>query len=219
MTYIHSFNHIIQYIYLLPFAVASLHILIACKLSGKNLPEVPSEHQTRTCFTASRRATKWATPHHNQLSHAAPYYQLSHTALIGRWGPRISWCCMGWMKCDLCSTFFANNCYRFGSGFRCAANTFVAKTDDFVKIGMLFNLFICYPSHIHHKIAGKYTENDPNQIRCHTHISAQPRSPLCAVFRIRRIRKFLDLPDPDSDPLVRGMGPDPGPDPSIIKKK
>ncbi len=33
-----------------------------------------------------------------------------------------------------------------------------------------------------------------------------------AVFRIRRIRKFLGLPDP----LVKGMDPDP--DPSIIKQ-
>jgi hypothetical protein len=32
-----------------------------------------------------------------------------------------------------------------------------------------------------------------------------------AVFRIRRVHKFLDLPDPD--PLVRGT------DPSIIKQK
>ncbi len=37
-----------------------------------------------------------------------------------------------------------------------------------------------------------------------------------AVFRIRHM--FLGLPDPDPDPLVRGMDPDPAldPDPSII---
>jgi hypothetical protein len=37
------------------------------------------------------------------------------------------------------------------------------------------------------------------------------------VFRICRIRKFLDLMDLDSDPLVRGMDPDP--DPAINKQK
>jgi hypothetical protein len=44
----------------------------------------------------------------------------------------------------------------------------------------------------------------------------------CSVFRIRihRINVFLGLPDPDPDPLVRGMDPDPAldPDPSIIMK-
>jgi hypothetical protein len=34
-------------------------------------------------------------------------------------------------------------------------------------------------------------------------------------IRIRRIRMFFDLLDPDPDPLVRGMDPDP----SIIKQK
>jgi hypothetical protein len=34
-------------------------------------------------------------------------------------------------------------------------------------------------------------------------------------IRVRRIRKFFGLPDPD--PLVRGTDPDPGP--SIIKQK
>jgi hypothetical protein len=40
-------------------------------------------------------------------------------------------------------------------------------------------------------------------------------------IRIRRIRMFLGLLDPDSDPLVRGMdlGMDPDPDPSITKQK
>jgi hypothetical protein len=41
----------------------------------------------------------------------------------------------------------------------------------------------------------------------------------CAVLRIRirRIRMFLGLLDPDPDPVVRGMNPDP--DPSIIYQK
>jgi hypothetical protein len=41
-------------------------------------------------------------------------------------------------------------------------------------------------------------------------------------IRIHRIHTFLGLLDPDPDPLVRGMDPDPDaaldPDPSIIKK-
>jgi hypothetical protein len=46
-----------------------------------------------------------------------------------------------------------------------------------------------------------------------------------AVLRIRihRIHMFLGLLDPDPDPLVRGMDPDPAldpdPDPSIIMQK
>jgi hypothetical protein len=42
-----------------------------------------------------------------------------------------------------------------------------------------------------------------------------------AVLRIRRIRMFLGLMDPDTYPLVRGTDPDldPNPDPSIIKQK
>jgi hypothetical protein len=35
-----------------------------------------------------------------------------------------------------------------------------------------------------------------------------------AVMGIRRIRMFLDLPDPEPDPLVRGTDPDP--DPSLL---
>ncbi len=46
--------------------------------------------------------------------------------------------------------------------------------------------------------------------------------PLVAVFRIR-IYVFFGLPNPDSDPLVRGMDPDPDPpldpDPYIIMQK
>jgi hypothetical protein len=41
-----------------------------------------------------------------------------------------------------------------------------------------------------------------------------------SVFRIHRIHVFFGLPDPDPDPLVRGMDPDPAldldPDSSII---
>ncbi len=33
------------------------------------------------------------------------------------------------------------------------------------------------------------------------------------------IHMFLGFPDPDPDPLVRGMDPDPAPDPSIIMLK
>ncbi len=39
-----------------------------------------------------------------------------------------------------------------------------------------------------------------------------------AVFRIRRIRKFLGLPDPDSF-LFYGSVPDMDPNPSIIQAK
>jgi hypothetical protein len=39
------------------------------------------------------------------------------------------------------------------------------------------------------------------------------------VLRIRRIRKFFGLPEPDLDPLVRGTGQVPDPDPNIIKQK
>ncbi len=42
-------------------------------------------------------------------------------------------------------------------------------------------------------------------------------------IRIHRIHMFLGLLDPDPDPLVRGMDPDPAldpnPDPSIIMQK
>ncbi len=36
-------------------------------------------------------------------------------------------------------------------------------------------------------------------------------------YAVFRIHMFLGLPDPDADPLVRGMDPDP--DPSIRKQK
>jgi hypothetical protein len=40
-------------------------------------------------------------------------------------------------------------------------------------------------------------------------------------FRIHRIHVFLGLLEPDPDPLVRGLDPDPNPDldPSNIKQK
>ncbi len=40
-----------------------------------------------------------------------------------------------------------------------------------------------------------------------------------SVLRIRRIRMFLGLLDPDPDPLVWGINPDPDTDHSIIKQK
>jgi hypothetical protein len=49
-------------------------------------------------------------------------------------------------------------------------------------------------------------------------LSFRPRSDLFPVLRIwSRIRMFLGLLDPD--PIVRGTGTDPSPDPSIIKQK
>jgi hypothetical protein len=59
---IHTFIHritFILYIYPSPFAGASLHFFIACELSGKNLPVVPSRESNSglpyskpTCFVA-----------------------------------------------------------------------------------------------------------------------------------------------------------------------
>ncbi len=48
-----------------------------------------------------------------------------------------------------------------------------------------------------------------NQVRMH---------PIKAVFgiQIRRIRMFWGLPDPDPNPLVRGMDPNPASHPSFI---
>jgi hypothetical protein len=44
--------------------------------------------------------------------------------------------------------------------------------------------------------------------------------PLVTVLQIQiRIRKFLSLPDSEPSPLVGGMDPTTGPDPSIIKQK
>jgi hypothetical protein len=52
-------------------------------------------------------------------------------------------------------------------------------------------------------------------------LPAQPEKPRPGLFlqvlRIRWIRTFLCLMDPDPDPLIRGM--DPNPDPSIITPK
>jgi hypothetical protein len=60
MTYIHSFNHI----HPSSFAEVSLHIFIAGKLSGKNLPVVPSRE--------SISGLPYSKPTRYQLSHAAP---------------------------------------------------------------------------------------------------------------------------------------------------
>ncbi len=86
MTYIHSFNHIHTiHIYPSPVAKVFLHLFIAGKLSGKTSLWCRAENRTQACLTASRRATNWATRHHNLatphhtephrtiLSHAAPY--------------------------------------------------------------------------------------------------------------------------------------------------
>ncbi len=65
ITYIHSFNHI-QYIYPSPFAVVFFHILIACKLRGKNLPGVPSWE--------SNSGLPYSMPTRYQLRYAAPFW-------------------------------------------------------------------------------------------------------------------------------------------------
>ncbi len=96
-TYIHSIT-IIQYIYPSPFTEVSLHLLIAWKLSRKNLPVVPSRESnsglpysmptrfqlSHTAPWISHATPCWATPHHTEprrtiteprrtmLSHAAP---------------------------------------------------------------------------------------------------------------------------------------------------
>ncbi len=73
LTYIHSFNH-----------SHSIHLSFAIRWGLSPFPHrlyaqwgntslwCRAENRTRACLTASRRATNWATPHH-QLSHAAPY--------------------------------------------------------------------------------------------------------------------------------------------------
>jgi hypothetical protein len=48
-----------------PFAEASLHLLIACKLSGKNLPVVASRE--------SISGLPYSEPTRYRLSHAAPF--------------------------------------------------------------------------------------------------------------------------------------------------
>jgi hypothetical protein len=53
-----------QYIHPSPFAEASLHILIACVLSGDNFPVVPSRE--------SNSGLPYSKPTRCQLSHAAP---------------------------------------------------------------------------------------------------------------------------------------------------
>jgi hypothetical protein len=69
----HFFNNIhtfiqSQYIHLSPFVEASLHILIACVLSGGNFPVGPSRE--------SNSGLPYSKPTRCQLSHAAPYFFL-----------------------------------------------------------------------------------------------------------------------------------------------
>jgi hypothetical protein len=66
ITYIHSITFI-QYIYPTSFAEASLHLFIACKLSGKNLPVVSSRE--------SNSGLPYSKPTYYQLSHAAPSFK------------------------------------------------------------------------------------------------------------------------------------------------
>ncbi len=70
ITYIHSLYSFIQYIYQSPYAGASLHLLIAWKLSGKALPVVPSRE--------SNSGLPYSKPTRYQLSHAAPYWATPH---------------------------------------------------------------------------------------------------------------------------------------------
>ncbi len=57
--------------------------------------------------------------------------------------------------------------------------------------------------------------DDPS---CPVHWRTRPAHAYKSVLGIR-IHMFLSLLDPDPDPLVRGMNPDPALDPSIIKQK
>jgi hypothetical protein len=84
---LHTYIHLItffQYIYPSPFAEASLHIVIACKLSGKNLPVVPSRESNSglpyskpTCYQLCH-AAPLTVPRHTILCHAAPYCATPH---------------------------------------------------------------------------------------------------------------------------------------------
>ncbi len=69
ITYIHSITFI-QYIYLSPFAEVSLHLLMACKLSGKNLPLVMSWE--------SNLGLPYSKPTRYQLNHTASYRAMPH---------------------------------------------------------------------------------------------------------------------------------------------
>jgi hypothetical protein len=64
-TYIHSNSYNTS-----PFAEASLHFLIACMLSGKHLPGVPSRE--------SNSGLPYSKPTSYQLSHAAPLTSLCY---------------------------------------------------------------------------------------------------------------------------------------------
>jgi hypothetical protein len=64
-------------------------------------------------------------------------------------------------------------------------------------------------------------EVNPGYVRLLEHLAACAAPTLTRpVLRIRihRIHTFLALLDPDPDPLVRGMDPDPDLDPSITKQ-
>ncbi len=71
---IHTFNTFIQYIYPSPFAGASLHFLIACKLSGINLPVVPSR--------ISNSGLPYSKSTRYQLSHAFLYISARYSHII-----------------------------------------------------------------------------------------------------------------------------------------
>ncbi len=66
--FIHTFIQS-QYIYLSPFAEASLHFLIACMLSGENFLVVPSRVLNSGLHYSKRM--RW------QLGHVAPYLSLA----------------------------------------------------------------------------------------------------------------------------------------------
>ncbi len=90
ITYIYSFIRSHSYIHTSPFAGASLHFFIACKLSGKNHPVVPSRESNSglpyskpTRYQLSNAAPYWVTPHHSEqrrtiLSNAAPCWATPH---------------------------------------------------------------------------------------------------------------------------------------------
>jgi hypothetical protein len=59
----------LNHIYPSTFAGASFHLLIACQLSGKNLPVMPSRE--------SNLGLTYSKPTRYQLSHAAPFLTLS----------------------------------------------------------------------------------------------------------------------------------------------
>jgi hypothetical protein len=93
---------------------------------------------------------------------------------------------------------------------------------DGVRTGRLENYGCIKKSHIY--IRNRALVQAFSQFRCklqkktEEEIETLRKNPK-AVFRIHRIHMFLGLLDPDPDPLVRGMDPDPDLDPSIILQK